>query len=96
MVACVDAWATETRTVCRSAWLPTRILLEVPCKDTLLRLLMQPSAAFTKLRRAGVGQKFSRDLGRLSLLPTETSRKERALRGLVPVNARLVSEFPGL
>ncbi|CAM9495230.1 unnamed protein product [Ectocarpus sp. 12 AP-2014] len=40
---------------------------------------------FSKIRRAGVGQKFSRDLGRLSLLPTEASKKEKALRGLVPV-----------
>eukprot|EP00752_Nemacystus_decipiens_P011312 g10052.t1 len=40
---------------------------------------------FTKIRRAGVGQKFSRDLGRLSLLPTEPSQKQKALRGLAPV-----------
>ncbi|CAM9455809.1 unnamed protein product [Pylaiella littoralis] len=40
---------------------------------------------FSKIRRAGVGQKFSRDLGRLSLLPTEASQKQKALRGLAPV-----------
>eukprot|EP00903_Cladosiphon_okamuranus_P016116 g14873.t1 len=40
---------------------------------------------FAKIRRAGVGQKFSRDLGRLSLLPTEPSKKRKALQGLAPV-----------
>ncbi|CAM9803481.1 unnamed protein product [Scytosiphon promiscuus] len=39
----------------------------------------------SKIRRTGVGQKFSRDLGRLSLLPTEASQKQKALQGLAPV-----------
>ncbi|CAM9264507.1 unnamed protein product [Choristocarpus tenellus] len=46
--------------------------------------------AFTSLRRSGVGQKFSRDLGSLSLLPTNISQKDKALKGLpkVPTDDR--------
>ncbi|CAM9119273.1 unnamed protein product, partial [Discosporangium mesarthrocarpum] len=42
------------------------------------------SRAFTSLRRIGMGQKYSRDLGQLSLLPTDVSRK-KILEGLPKV-----------
>ena len=55
-------------------------------KSSLLSDFFHVCPVLSKIRRAGVGQKFSRDLGRLSLLPTGASQKQKALRGLVPVS----------
>lgn len=70
--------------------------LALPTSSTLLIYFSFLRTVFKKIRRAGVGQKYSRDLGRLSLLPTEIAQKQKALKALVPVSLILDTAVYGV